>query len=59
MLLAQSLGEYGALGSMAARIVASFDSAAHWVQTSVREDRTTWIAAACVLVALWWLFRRR
>jgi hypothetical protein len=59
MLLAQSLGEYGALGSMVARLVAGLDSTAQWVQTSVREERTAWIVAGCVLVALWWAFRRR
>jgi len=59
MLLAQSLGEYGGLGSMVASLVSAVDSAALWVQTSVGENPTTWIVAGCILVGLGWLFRRR
>jgi len=59
MLFAQSLGEYGALGDVVARITTTFESVSQWVQGSLREDTTAWIVAAVVVVGVVWLFRRR
>jgi hypothetical protein len=58
MFVAQSLGEYGALGSGSA-IVARFEWAAQSLQSSVREHPAGWAAAAVCVVFVLWLFRRR
>ncbi|HVH25506.1 MAG TPA: hypothetical protein VM818_02060 [Vicinamibacterales bacterium] len=58
MLLAQSLGEYGAASDLVSRFARLFDSGAQWIGSSLTEDRPFWIAAAvCLLIGLW-LFRR-
>lgn len=58
MLIAQSLGEYGA-GSVIAQLATNAESGAAWLQRSFQEDRTVWIAAAVCLVLGMWIFRRR
>jgi hypothetical protein len=59
MLLAQSFGEYGGSSGVGARLIRAFESAAQWIELSLREDRSAWIAGVvCVVIALW-LFRRR
>ena len=58
MLVAQSLGEYGALGSMIARIASTFDSTTALLGESFHQHRTMWIAALCVLAAFF-IFRKR
>jgi hypothetical protein len=58
MLVAQSLGEYGALGSMIARIASTFDSTTDLLGESFHAHRTMWIAAFCVLAAFL-IFRKR
>ena len=58
MLVAQSLGEYGA-ASVLSQLAANAESGAEWLQRSLQEDRTVWIVAAVCLVICMWLFRRR
>ena len=58
MLVAQSLGEYGA-GSVIAQLGTNLESSVAWLQRSVQEDRPVWIAAAVCLVLGLWIFRRR
>lgn len=59
MLVAQSLGEYGGASGIMAQLAARFQSAAQWVELSLREHPAGWTAAGiCLLLALWF-FRRR
>ena len=58
MILAQSLGEYGASGGVMAQLVGAVESSTEWVQLSLREDRAIWIGAGICLVVGLWLFRR-
>ena len=57
MLFAQSLGEYGA-GGIVAHVAATFQSAAQWIQMSLREEPGMWIGGAVCLGLLMWLARR-
>lgn len=61
MLIGQSLGEYGGGGGgIASGIATSVQNGARWLELSLREDRTLWIAAAvCVLLFLVVSGRRR
>ncbi len=59
MLIAQSLGEYGGGGGIAAGIATTVQNGANWIQLSLREDRNLWIAAVVCVVVGMWLFRRR
>ena len=58
MVLAQSLGEYGASGGVMAQLVSAIESGADWMQLSLREDHAIWIGAGICLVVGLWLFRR-
>jgi hypothetical protein len=58
MIFAQSLGEYGA-ASMIARVATTFESAAQWVQLSVRDEPAMWIGGTVCLAIVVWLARRR
>jgi type II secretory pathway component PulM len=44
---------------MVARVAMSFESAAQWVQMSVREEPAVWIGGAVCLAIVVWLVRRR
>jgi hypothetical protein len=57
----QSLGEYAGAsgGGLGAELASSVQNTARWVQMSLREDRSLWIAAAVCLVLSTWVFRRR
>jgi hypothetical protein len=59
MLLAQSFGEYGGSSGVGARLIRAFESAAQWIELSLREDRSAWIAGVVCVVIVLWLFRRR
>lgn len=59
MIFAQSLGEYGGSSGVLAQLFGVFESGTQWVELSLREDRTIWIAAGICLVLGLWLFRRR
>jgi hypothetical protein len=59
MFFAQSFGEYGGSSGVGARMVRALESAAQWVELSLREDRPAWIAAIVFVVFVLWLFRRR
>ena len=59
MFFAQSFGEYGGSSGVGARLVKAFESAAQWVELSLRHDRPAWIAAIVCLVFVLWMFRRR
>ena len=59
MFFAQSFGEYGGSSGVGARLAKAFESAAQWVELSLRHDRPAWIAAIVCLVFVFWLFRRR
>jgi len=58
MLVAQSLGEYGSLGTLISRVAATFDSTTQLLQENFRQHRAVWIAALCLFVAFW-IFRKR
>ena len=58
MIFAQSLGEYGGSSGVLAQLVSVFESGTQWVEFSLREDRTIWIAAGICLVLGLWLSRR-
>jgi hypothetical protein len=58
VLLAQSFGEYGG-GGLLAHLATLVESAAQWVQLSLRENRSVWIAAVVCVAIVLWLFRRR
>ena len=59
MFFAQSFGEYGGSSGVGARLVKAFESAAQWVELSLRHNRPAWIAAIVCLLFVFWLFRRR
>jgi hypothetical protein len=59
MLLAQSMGEYGGMSSLMATLASSFQSGSQWLQLSLREDTSAWVAAGVGVCILMWLFRGR
>jgi hypothetical protein len=59
VILAQSLGEYAGGSGLVASLAAAFESAAQWVEFSLRENSLAWIAAGVGLVFVLWLFRGR
>jgi hypothetical protein len=58
MLLAQSLGEYGA-GNAITQVVNVVGGGVQWVQTSLHDNPGTWIAITICAVLGVWLTRRR
>jgi hypothetical protein len=59
MLIAQSLGEYGGGGGgIASGLATSVQNGARWLELSLREDHTLWVAAV-VCVALFLVVTRR
>jgi hypothetical protein len=58
-LFAQSLGEYGAAGGLFGGLANAISGASNWVQLSLREDRSMWIAGAGCALVLYWFFNRR
>lgn len=61
ILLAQSVGQYGGAGGggIAEAVTSSVQNAAVWMQLSLREDRSVWIAGVVCLLFGMWVFRRR
>jgi hypothetical protein len=54
-LVAQTIGEYGALAGVAERL----QSAAYWVEAALREPRSAVPIAIGVVVVAYFLLRRR
>lgn len=59
VILAQSLGEYAGGSGLIGSLAAAFESAAQWVEFSVRENTVAWMAAGVGLLFVLWLFRGR
>jgi hypothetical protein len=60
MRIAQSLGEYGGGGGgIASGVATSVQNGARWLELSLREDRTLWIAGVVCVVLLLVVTRRR
>lgn len=59
MLFAQSLGEYAGGSGLAARLASAVETGVDWLELSLREDRSLWIAAVVCLVLALLVFRRR
>jgi hypothetical protein len=58
MIIAQSMGEYGA-ASMLSSVVTTIESGVATIQASMIADQREWIGAGIVLVVVYALFRRR